>query len=68
MPHQHKWKIVSTDYNPPYTIQTQGGVDIPEDLMEKAVMGTTHIYQKCEICGEIKQQDVIGRFEPNQEN
>ena len=62
--HTHKWKVVSTDYTP--GVKSMNGARF-ENMSEKTftglISGTTHIYQKCEECGEIKQIDVVGKYE-----
>ena len=60
--HTHSWKVVSTDYTEPLgfneAFYSTGYVKVQERLMS----GTTHIYMKCETCGDIKQKDVVGKF------
>jgi len=58
--HKHSWKIVSTYYTPPALNFEAKGVS--QELAEQVLNGTTHIYQRCEECGDIKQKDFTGHF------
>lgn len=57
--HTHKWTIVSTHYTPPII----GLVSYKGMFEAEMLYGATHIYAKCEKCGEIKEQRVMGRYD-----
>ena len=66
--HTHHWKVVSTDYTEPNTsVKLDGRGEMVARLLRESLCGTTHIYSKCISCGEIKQQDVIGKFVNNEQ-
>lgn len=62
--HEHKWKVASTDYTPGMHFTEVEGAYLPD--LQRATMGTTHVYSKCSECGLLKQQDFSGHFKPTQ--
>lgn len=59
--HTHKWEILSTDYTPPVT-RFKGVESMSEEFAHELFNGTTHVYMQCISCGELKQQDMTGKF------
>lgn len=59
--HTHIWKVVSTDYTAPHQdIRDIRSSNI--NLIKATMQGVTHIYQKCSLCGKIREQNVYGKF------
>ena len=57
--HTHKWEEVGKDYTP-------AGKNIfrtPLSYEDRTPPGTTHIYLKCVKCGDIKQRNVVGKYD-----
>lgn len=58
--HKHVWKLVSTSFTPP--MGKFSADKIPMSAFKTLTQGVTHIYQKCERCGEIRERFVYGKF------
>jgi hypothetical protein len=54
--HQHQWKIESTHFTEPVHLY------LPD--YRRAIEGTTHIYYRCESCGEVREDSVFGKYTP----
>lgn len=66
--HRHKWEIKGTNYTPPpasfKTEGTEGPSSMVEAMARRMHEGVTHVYLFCQICGEPREVDFYGRFDP----
>jgi len=59
---QHKWKITGATYRPPSHSFKLYGDAFWSDRGQKLMEGFTRIFFQCEICGELKEEEHLGRF------
>ena len=57
---KHKWEIVDTDYTEP--VKNFSAARCSSEMVERAMSGITHIYMKCIKCGNVKEKEVLGKF------
>lgn len=59
----HKWKVESANYSPPY----EGGFkakSVSPETVQAILEGVTHVYMRCEKCGNLKETRVFGEYKP----
>lgn len=65
--HRHHWEIKGVSYTPPPE-KFQGTQNGPADMLERLYRrmheGVTHVYLFCQKCGEPREVDFYGRFDP----
>jgi hypothetical protein len=61
--HKHEWEIVSKTKTPPKTPGDIGEIRCSNLLMEKLLSGTVTIIWKCQECGKMKREEMIGEEE-----
>lgn len=57
--HVHAWELISKTYAAPQTT-IQG---IPQTLVEKALFGVTVLLWECNVCHELRKEEVLGTDE-----
>jgi hypothetical protein len=61
----HRWSIVSVTHTDPSTIRTERvqGYELTLEylrVVEKLAKGLTHVVQRCELCGALRDYEMAG--------
>lgn len=59
--HKHKWKEIARTYAK--SLPEQGATSI-ERASDKHIFGFTTIMWECEVCQQIKKEELLGRLTP----
>jgi len=59
----HQWKIVAIDYQPATTeSRTLAVPELDRELFERLVFGVTFVQQRCSLCGDLRQKQLLGKL------
>lgn len=64
--HNCDWELISKTYAAP--IGSIPTTDMPDQVLEKALMGVTTMFFKCQICQTFLKEEVLGSDENQVEN
>lgn len=62
--HIHKWKIDSFNFIPPLAVKKLSNYHATPAERATFLDGVTHVYMRCEKCGDIKEKEVLGKYSP----
>lgn len=66
--HRHKWEIKGVNYTPPMQLgngrKVTGPGEVVDGIERRMREGVTQVYLFCQKCGEPREFDFYGRFDP----